>query len=130
MRSNIDELPFLLFHCRASPASRSLPHRHGRLEEREQLQQESIAFEKFPLIEEGFASLDVLTEPPPRWLGQERRPQPLGAAAKHQIGEPPKKEKEGLILGDDERPTPPMPQLPPPELDSEEEERRCAPDPA
>jgi hypothetical protein len=42
---------------------------------------------------------------------------------KHQHGEPPKEEEDGLIPGDAKHPSPSMPQLLPLEQDSEEDER-------
>jgi hypothetical protein len=41
---------------------------------------------------------------------------------KHQHRKPPKEEEDGLIIGDAKHPSPSMPQLPPLEQDSKEDE--------
>jgi hypothetical protein len=88
----------------------------------EKQQQDPAALEEESLIKEGLTSFAAHAGPPPRWLDGGHRRWPPGAAEKHQIGEPPK-EEEGFIVGDAEHPPPSLTQLPPPELDSEDEER-------
>jgi hypothetical protein len=83
----------------------------------------ATAPEEEPLIEEGLTSFAAHAGPPPQWLDGGHRQRPPGAAEKHQIGEPLK--EEYLIVGYSEHPPPPLPQLPPLELDSKDEERRA-----
>jgi hypothetical protein len=94
----------------------------------EQQQQYPANLEEKPLIEGDLTDSVADAGPPPWWLDGEHHRQPPDAAMKHQLGEPPKEEEIGLIVGD--AMPPPLSQLLPPELDIEEEENQGAPDPA
>jgi hypothetical protein len=95
-----------------------------------QQQQYPANLEEKPLIEGDLTDNVAHAGPPAWWLDGEHRRQPPDAAAKHQLGEPPKEEEIGLIVGDARHLPPSLPQLLPPKLDIEEEENQGAPDPA
>jgi hypothetical protein len=113
--------------CRQIPTS--LRTTKGR-ERENQYQQNTSRTEKTPLIERGLTFTARSIQPPPRWHGGTPWQSPSDAAEKHQIAQPERREKRGLIDEEAWCPSPPPPHLLPPETNGGEEENQEDPDPA